>query len=311
MQPSIDIGGTQAGFAARLRILALALLVLPAFAFAQGGAPKGNPRLASLGIEVWPEYDRPAALVILKGALAEGVKLPATVTLRLPAASGGAAAVAYSDTADGNLLNLKHEFAQAGEYVALKFDAPTRFFHIEFYEPIATNAPARSFRYVWPGDLAADRVMAVVQEPATAIDVVVEPNLDLPSTGQDGLRYRAGDLGARDAGKPLPIAVRYTKTDARPSAEILNPARTAVAVPAQAPPPSTAMVPAAATGGLPDWAFPLGGFVLLGLGGGALILWQWRRSARAAAPAGSFCGKCGAPLVAGHRFCGSCGAKAA
>jgi hypothetical protein len=311
MQPSIGNGGAQAGLAARLRILALALLLLPAFAFAQGGAPKGNPRLASLAIEVWPEYDRPAALVILKGALAEDVKLPAAVTLRLPAASGGAAAVAYSDTADGNLLNLKHEFAQAGEYVALKFDAPTRFFHIEFYEPIATATPARSFRYVWPGDFAVERVTAVVQEPATAIDVAVEPNLDRPSTGQDGLRYRSADLGALAAGKPLPIAVRYTKADARPSAEILNPARKAAAVPAQAP-PATAMMPAAAAGGLPDWAFPLAGFVLLGLVGGALILWQWRRSARATAPAaGRACAKCGAPLVAGHRFCGSCGAKVA
>ena len=78
MQRSIDTGGTQAGFAARLRILALALL-LPAFAFAQGGAPTANPRLASLGIEVWPEYDRPAALVILKGTLAEGADADITV----------------------------------------------------------------------------------------------------------------------------------------------------------------------------------------------------------------------------------------
>ena len=248
MQSTIDTGGARAGFAARFRILALTLLLLPALALAQGGgAPRDNPRLASLVIEVWPEYDRPAALVILKGALAESVKLPATVTLRLPAASGGAAAVAYSDTADGNLLNLKHEFANAGEYVALKFDAPTRFFHIEFYEPIATTAPARSFRYVWPGDLAADRVTVVVQEPATAIDIAVEPNLDRPSTGQDGLRYRSGDLGALDAGKPVAIAVRYTKADARPSAEIVKPKRTETALPAQAPPPSGAAAPVAGT----------------------------------------------------------------
>jgi len=312
MQPSIDIGGGRAGFGARIRILVLTLLLLPAFALAQGGAPKGNPRLASLAIEVWPEYDRPAALVILKGALADDVKLPAAVTLRLPAASGGAAAVAYSDTADGNLLNLKHEFAKAGEYVALRFDAPTRFFHIEFYEPIATAAPARSFRYVWPGDFAVERVTAVVQEPATAIDVAVEPNLDRPSTGQDGLRYRSADLGALAAGKPLPIAVRYTKADARPSAEILNPARTAA--PAQASPPASAVAPApaAGAGGLPDWAYPLAGFVLLGVLGAALIAWQWRRSARATtAPVARTCAKCGAPLAAGQRFCGSCGAKVA
>ena len=312
MQSTIDTSGARAGFAARFRIFALTLLLLPALSFAQGsGAPKDNPRLASLVIEVWPEYDRPAALVILKGALAESVKLPATVTLRLPVASGGAAAVAYSDSADGNLLNLKHEFANAGEYVALRFDAPTRFFHIEFYEPIATTVPARSFRYVWPGDLAADRVLVVVQEPATATDIAVEPNLDLPSTGQDGLRYRSGDLGPRDAGKPVAIAVRYTKADARPSAEIVKPKRTETALPAQAPPPAGAKAPVAGTGGLPDWALPLAGFVLLGLLGAALIVWQWRRSARAAAPAGRFCVKCGAPLVAGHRFCGSCGAKVA
>ena len=138
-------------FAARLRTLALALLVLPAFALAQtAGAPKGNPRLASLSIEIWPEYDRPAALVILRGALAESVKLPAAITLRLPAASGGPGAVAYSTTADGNLLNLKHERATAGEFITLKFEVPQRFFHVEFYEPIATGASARAYRYVWP-----------------------------------------------------------------------------------------------------------------------------------------------------------------
>jgi hypothetical protein len=31
--------------------------------------PVGNPRLASMHMEIWPEYDRPAVLVILKGDL--------------------------------------------------------------------------------------------------------------------------------------------------------------------------------------------------------------------------------------------------
>ena len=88
-------------------LLALALMLLPALGLAQGGGvPRANPRLASLNIEIWPEYDRPAALVILRAALAESVKLPATVTLKLPAASGGPSAVAHSTTADGNLLSL-------------------------------------------------------------------------------------------------------------------------------------------------------------------------------------------------------------
>ena len=58
--------------------------------------------------------------MILNGALAEGVKLPAVVTLRLPASSGGAAAVAFSDTANGNLLNLNAD-GVAGAIALLAF----------------------------------------------------------------------------------------------------------------------------------------------------------------------------------------------
>lgn len=311
-QARIDAGGARAGLAARLATLALALL-LPALALAQGGAPKDNPRLASLAIEIWPEYDRPAALVILKATLAEGVKLPAAVTLRLPAASGGPAAVAFSTTADGNLLNLKHERASAGEFITLKFEIPERFFHIEFYEPIATTLPARSYRYAWPGDFAAERVTVVVQEPASANAISVAPNLDLASTGQDGMRFRAAELGALEAGKPLPIVVRYTKLEPRTSAEIMKPKAGDSALPAAAPPSATALAPpaAAASGGLPGWALALAGIVMLGLVGGVFILWWQRRESPSAAPAQRTCAKCGAEQPAGNRFCGKCGKKLA
>ena len=69
---SIDSGGVRARIATCLTFLALALLQ-PALVHAQAAAT-ANPRLASLGIEIWPEYDRPAALVILRGTLAEDVK---------------------------------------------------------------------------------------------------------------------------------------------------------------------------------------------------------------------------------------------
>lgn len=135
-------------------LLALAFVLLPAPGLAQGGGvPKANPRLASLNIEIWPEYDRPAALVILRAALAESVKLPATVTLKLPAASGGPSAVAHSTAADGNLLSLNYDRAKAGEFITVKFETPSRFFHVEFYEPIPTPMPravsAMSGRATW------------------------------------------------------------------------------------------------------------------------------------------------------------------
>jgi hypothetical protein len=298
-------------------LLALALILMPALGLAQGGgAPRANPRLASLNIEIWPEYDRPAALVILRAVLAEGVKLPATVTLKLPAASGGPSAVAHSTTADGNLLSLKHEAAKAGDFIVVKFETPSRFFHVEFYEPIPTADAARSFRYVWPGDLAAESFRVIVQEPVSATGFSVEPRLETLSTGQDGLHYRTADLGPREAGKAFPITVRYTKADARPSTETLIPKAPAAPAPAAAsptPPAASLALPAAAaaSGGLPDWALPLAGLALLGLLGAGVILWWWRRESKIVRPATRFCAKCGAPQAADSRFCSTCGAKVA
>jgi hypothetical protein len=287
------------------RLLFLLALLAPALAWSQAA-----PRLASLAIEIWPEYDRPAALVILRGVLAEGVKLPAAISMRLPAASGGAAAVAYSASADGNLLNLKSEQAKTGDYVAVKFDLPERFFHIEFYAPMATGEPGRSFRYEWPGDLAVDRATVIVQEPAAAEGIVVEPNLAERSTGSEGLTYRVGDLGALPAGKAMPIAIKYTKSDARPSVDIKG-IRTAQAASSSAP--SAPAAPSANATSLPEWVAPVGAFAALSIVGVLLVLFAWRRraAAPAAATAAGFCTKCGVPLATGANFCGKCGTKVA
>ncbi|HQR12884.1 MAG TPA: zinc-ribbon domain-containing protein, partial [Casimicrobiaceae bacterium] len=151
----------------------------------------------------------------------------------------------------------------------------------------------------------------------SASAISVEPNLDGVSTGQDGLRYRLAELGALEAGKPLPIVVRYTKDDSRPSAQILKPNAGDQAT-AAAPPKSTSApvppVPPATTAsvGLPDWVLPLAGFAMLSVLGVLIILWQWRRQkSPSAAPSGRACAKCGTEQAPGNRFCPSCGAKVA
>lgn len=288
-----------------LRRFARALFACIALLAASAAFAQSAPRLASLVIEIWPEYDRPAALVILSGVLAEGVALPATVTLRLPVAP---TAVAYATSANGDLLNLAHEQAKSGDYVLVKFQTPERFFHVEFYEPMGTGDPARTFRYTWPGDSAVGRATVIVQEPATAQNVATEPELKERSTGAGGLTHRLGDLGALAAGKPLAVTVKYTKADARPSVDIKG-LRTAQTAPAAAPPSAAAQAPhpAPPSSGLPAWALPMamfGGFAIVAA---LLVAFLWRR--RAATPSGAYCTKCGAPLRAGDNFCGKCGAK--
>ncbi len=260
-----------------------------------------NPRFASLQIEIWPEFDRRgAALVILRGELAADVVLPATVALRIPASSGGPAAVAFSTLAEGELFNLGHERTNAADFITLRLQAPQRFFHVEFYDPLATSATGRSYTYVWPGDFMVDRLSVRLQQPAGASGFSVRPDLGSGSAGPDGLLYRTVDLGAAAAGKPLPFEIRYTKTDERTSSDMLGLKALN----------STPAATAGAGKALPDWLLAVAIYTgVLGAAGLAGSLW-WRRRRKAfgAQPGGgNFCRQCGNRLAAG-RFCSACGA---
>jgi hypothetical protein len=315
MQPGINrssLGGVRAALVPRLLFAFLALTLLPAYAAGPSvaGAPLRSQPLESMQIEVWPEFDRPAALVILRGALAADTKLPAEVTLRIAASTGGPSAMAYSAAPGGNLLNLEHERIDAKDFITLRFKVPERYFHVEFYDPLATGTPERSYTYVWPGDLGVSRLSVVVQEPAAASNFSVQPNLGATATGPDGLIYHSAELGALEAGKPLQIKVSYKKTDARTSAEILQP-KTPEPTPAAA---AAASAPAPASGSSDEvtrgvLVFILAVSLLVGIGT-AVLWWRGRASATATRVSGAgACTQCGAPREAGDRFCSKCGAR--
>ncbi len=266
-----------------VHLAAVVLAALAGSAFAVG-----NPRLSSLQIEIWPEYDRPQTLVIIKGELAADAKLPAAVSLRIPASAGVPAAVAYTD-ALGNLLNLSYERQDAGPFLMLRLTTPQRSFHVEFYEPLRSNAAEREYRYEWPGDFAVDRLGVLVKEPAAASNVSVSPELGIAGASPDGVKYRAADFGALKAGERLPIAVRYTKTDPRSTSEILGSAAPAVQRETKRWP----------------WLLAIGAALLV-LAVSVALLWRQRKR-RAPAAAGVACPKCGRPAAPGDRFCGGCG----
>lgn len=295
-------------------ILILALVFAPAFAAAQGPRDvfKANPRLASMQIEIWPEFDRKAtALVILKGEIAASVSLPTKVNLRIPARSGGPTAVASSANPGGSLANMDYERKDVADFITLTFNAPGRVFHVEFYEPLSITTPNRNYTYAWTGDLATDQLRLVVQEPAGASDVSMQPALSGTATGQNGLRYRSGELGPSAAGKGQEVSIRYTKSDPRTSAEILKPQTSA---------PTATVSPSApageAQGGpskleLAAWLVGIVAALGIGLGVWAAVMWWYgRKSTPQPEPrSGKFCRKCGAKTVPGDRFCSQCGAK--
>jgi len=289
-----------------LATFVLGLVLMPAFAAGPqgGGAAKSDALLESLQIEIWPEYDRPAALVILRAELAADVGLPADVSLRIPASSGGPAAVAYATEKKGRLLKLAHEQSAAADFIVLRFTVPTRFFHVEFYDRAARGTSVRSYKYLWPGDLPVSWLDVVVQEPAGASNVSILPELVEKATGSDGLVYRSAQLGPFKRGTPLPIEIQYTKTDPRTSVEMLKLNVPAPAAQADIPP-----VPQQSSGFSPTL---LGAAALLAattLGVVGFLWWSRRpRSSAGSAGGAGFCSKCGNKVTASDRFCSKCGA---
>jgi hypothetical protein len=284
------------GLAWAIAALILAVVLIPAVA----AAP-----LESLQIEIWPEYDRPAALVILKGELAGDVGLPAAVSLRIPASSGGPAAVAYATAKKGQLFNLQHDRSDAADYITLRFTVPLRFFHVEFYDRFAMGTNERNYTYVWPGDLPVRSLDVVVQEPAGASDISIQPELGDRSTGYDGMQYRSAQLGPVKQGAPLSIEIRYTKTDPRTSADILA---------LNSPAPGPEATPATGQRNSFRLFLALGAAALLVAGSGLVYFFWWRRRPRprvGSTGGGGFCAKCGNAVAASDRFCSKCGAALA
>lgn len=296
-------------------MVAAALITLPACAAENTGV---KARLANLEIEIWPEYDKPATLVLLKGEIAPGADR--SISVRIPASSGGPLAVAMSATPGGNLLNMPYDRTEGKDYITLRMQAPERFFHIEFYDKLNTGSDKREYRYVWPGDLAADHVSVHVKQPATSKEFSITPAFGKSAMGNDGLTYWSSDMGAAPAGKALAVTLRYTKSDARVSKDILG--MVAPAAPAKPTAPviaPDAVKPAAtavrgSSDSRDDWTTAL--FLVLLAAAAAGIFWfNWRRAGEGGAAAiasdARFCTKCGNALRKGDRFCSKCGKAAA
>jgi hypothetical protein len=245
----------------------LLLAALSSGQVAAGANAQTNPSLSRLEIDIWPEFDRPAAaLVILRGEIAPEVALPASVSLRIPTASGGPAALANAASVDAPLLTIPYERSDVQvDFLTLAFKTDTRFFQLEFYDRLRTDSASRRYTYVWTGDLAVGDVTVQAQEPAGAAGLSVRPDLGPDIAGPDGLVYREAQLGALEQGKTLTVDVSYQKSDPRTSAEILG---LTTATPPRENPGSG--------GGLPRWVIFAGVAGALLLVAAGLIFWLRR-----------------------------------
>lgn len=298
-----------------LPLLAAACAVLAVVGIRESGPARAqslgdNPPLARLEIDLWPEFDRESSvLVILRAEVAAEATLPAEVSVRIPASSGGPTAVAEAAAPDSQLLNVPYGRTDVQiDFMTITFEITERFFHLEFYNPIATGTPDRAYEYLWPGDFSVGALAVQVQEPATSTGVTVAPDLGAPVARADGLNYREADLGALETGQPLAVEIQYTKPDSRTTADIVgfeqSPAPAESDDDGSTWTSAEVLIPAAI----------IAAVVMVGAGAylarkqlAAATAPASRGQRRRAVARGQFCRRCSAPLEPGDKFCAACG----
>ena len=206
----------RSGFA-RTRRLAALVLLLSLLACASVAAPVvAQERLERLEVSLWPEYDRPAMLVMLRAWLPADAEFPVTISLPIPAIAGAPSAVAYR-AADGSMLIAPNKLTTEGDTILVALTTPEPEIRLEYYVALDVDQPQRAYSFHWPTGIAVGRVTFDVLHPWGATDIEVTPagtRKSLP----DGRIEERGDLGALATTDAAGIEVRYTKLPEQPAA---------------------------------------------------------------------------------------------
>jgi len=294
----------------------IAMMVFPSLV-----AGQGQPELASLEVDLWPEYDRPTVLVIYRIGLPSTIALPIELNLRIPAAAGAPNAVAAKQP-DGSLITVPYESSTEGDWTTLTFTATTPETQLEYYDPgLNKEGSQREFSFTWPGDYAIGNLAIQVQQPFDATEMNISPDMGPGERGADGLIYYTGEYGALNAEQTFNTSVSYNK-----ESDTLT--STNLSVDPISPVDDSAQGRSRLMSNLP---YVLGGLGILLLVGGGFWYWQSSRnkaeqvrrprhkSAGQRQPAPNqvpasgleniYCHQCGKRAGPGDKFCRACGTQ--
>ncbi len=287
-----------------MRVVAMMLVSL--LFGAMSAAPQSDVVFTTLGIDLWPDYDRPGVLVIYRANLAPGVALPTPVTFRIPAAAGAPTAVAERQT-DGQLITLPFERRVEGDTAFIEMMVTRPVVQMEYYDPaLERDGAVRRFTFTWPGDYEVGALSVSAQQPDLAQNLTTIPAATIRDPGADGLMYHTVSLPAAGVGDAVDVHLSYEKVSDQLSTETMVPAD----------PIPTTPVAGASTGGSDTVTvvIVMGAFLVIGLVvAGAVALRSRQRSGggapvQSAAGGSRFCTQCGAGGSGGDRFCHQCGA---
>ena len=268
----------------------------------------GDIRLQHLSVSIWPEYDDPRVLVILRGELAP--QSPTPTRIRLPLPKGAELLGAGMISPQNELLNHPHERVPGDASDTLLLTLPTRRFFAEwYYDPFGKREPARQFAYALALAYAIAQLDVDILQPDAATDFRVDPEpmrQDVDPRGGKHHRFTYRDLEP-EAARAFQIA--YVKTTEAPS--VAKPNANAKAGNAQA---------SGLSRNAKTWVafIMVAGFAVIFAG--AVFIFRNKQPApaqptiappapasEAAAAGPNYCSNCGRQLQAAYAFCPGCG----
>lgn len=298
----------------RRSLMSLALLVFLIPFPARAQAPL---RLEAVQVQIWPEFDRPAVLIITRLVLPPGTVLPLTLDLRIPArAEVNAVAV---QTPGVGLTNAYYEQKAGEEWTTLSVRVTSLEVWVEYYIVLVREGTTRWVEYRWPGDLAVEAFSVAFQAPVGSDNISTDPPPVRSEFDSYNLQNFITETVSLEAGETFTFTARYEKADDTLSASTIpvEPAR-----------------PLEQTGGQMSWSDILP-WVLGGLGIGLIVLvifvlfgFLKGEKTASASPArrrrpqtvrlprpeageetAVYCHACGNRAQPGDQFCRTCGSR--
>jgi hypothetical protein len=212
-------------------IACLMVLLLP---LVSAAAEPEATALDSLVVEIWPDYDKAAVLVLLTGTLPANSPLPARVTLPLPA-TAQVNAVARIDPRDGVMRDDILSSPSIGELTLI---TPDPAFRVEYYQPYAVTDKQRTFDFTWQAGLSVASFRVKVQRPAAATSFRTVPTTTDIVRNANEINYHTFAARSVPAGTPFKLHVGYEMDLPRLTVQIQPPPSP---VPAQSRPSARAL----------------------------------------------------------------------
>ena len=165
--------------------------------------------LSAVSVDIWPEYDQPAVLVVTHITMAPGTVLPVNLTLRIPAGAQ-VNAVAIVDPVKG-LINAPYDSAMQGKWSVLTITANSLKLQVEYYGTLVKTGTTRHIVFEWAGDGTVDALEANFLMPVGADKLTIDPAALNTGPGQDGLtNYRVQKSDLLD-GESFTITIAYER----------------------------------------------------------------------------------------------------